>query len=81
MARYYRRRSRGKSSPSMWATATGWARAIPKALGVKSPIGQTVIAFPIILGVLARFMPTIYEQFMDLPNRVTDFIDDKMGGM
>tara|TARA_B110000438_G_scaffold85128_1_gene84649 strand:+ start:58 stop:309 length:252 start_codon:yes stop_codon:yes gene_type:complete len=83
MARYrksYGRKSR-KSAPSAVSQVTSPFRYIPKMAGVKSPITQTIIAFPLMVSVAFAFAPSLYDMYTDKQEMLNDWISEKMGGM
>ncbi len=77
--RRYRRR-RKQSSPSMASTLTKPFRALPNAMGLKSPILQTLVATPLMLAFLYRFMPDTYDTITAFPETIADWVDEKIGG-
>lgn len=83
MAFYGRRRYKRKkrSNPSLISQVTRPLRMPFSAIGIKSPILQTILMMPIGLGLLQRFNEDWYDWFMEQPEVFNDWLDDKfMGG-
>lgn len=76
-----KRRRRKKSKPSMITQVTKPFRAIPKAVGITSPVQQTLIATPFILAAMYVWMPDLYDRVTELPETIGDAVQDKLGGM
>ena len=83
MARYkkkYGRKSSNKGTSAV-AQATSPFRYFPKMAGVKSPITQTMIAFPLMVSASFALAPSLYDKYTDLQETLNDWVSDKMGGM